>query len=55
VEDNTYPDNNHVLWLKTVPLKLIFFVWCLLLNHVPTKNNMQALSGLSENVKLPSF
>jgi hypothetical protein len=40
VEDNTYLDNNHVLWLKTVPLEINIFVWCLLLNRVPTKDNL---------------
>jgi len=29
-----------VLWLKTVPLKVNIFIWCLFLNHIQTKNNL---------------
>jgi len=33
-------NGNHVLWLKTIPLKVNIFIWRLLLNWIATKDNL---------------
>jgi len=31
---------NHVLWIKVIPLKVNIFIWRMLLNRIPTKDNL---------------
>jgi len=40
VDGGMFPDNSLVLWLKMVPLKINLFAKRLLLNRVPTKDNL---------------
>jgi len=40
---------NHVFWIKTISLKVNIFIWCLLLNRMPTKDNLFGRHILSTN------
>jgi len=40
INDNGHLTDNHLWWLKVVPLKVSLFAWCLLLNRVPTRDNL---------------
>jgi len=33
-------DDNHVLWIKAIPLKVNIFIWHVLLNRIATKDNL---------------
>ena len=43
--------NSDVLWHKVVPLKVNLFFWRLLLNHIPTKDNLLWRSVIQNNDK----
>jgi len=38
--DNNGANCNNDAWLKVVPLNVNFFVWWLLLNRIPTNDNL---------------
>lgn len=40
MEINNSMEDNNILWLKVVPLKVSSFVWQFLLNRLPTKDNL---------------
>jgi len=40
MDSNVVTDDNYHIWFKVVPLKVSLFVWCLLFNHLSTKDNL---------------
>ena len=34
---------SHILWLKTILLKVSLFAWCLLLNRLSTRDNLEII------------
>lgn len=49
VDDNNNNANSQILWLKIVSLKVSIFVWQLLLNRIPAKDNLPRRQILATN------
>jgi len=48
-KSNANSDNSNNVWLKVVPLKISLFAWRLLLNRIPTKDNLIKRGAINNN------
>jgi len=47
--DNNVTVVNNNVWVKAVPLKVSLFVWRLLMNPIPTKDNLRGRGVVTNN------